>query len=251
MYWRRLGMACQLAIGCWLIASTTGCLYLPARHGIILHGDWSLEMNRIPWMKGRTTYQDPAGSVVGTVPGTMEIDDPFGATSPEVCTTGPPAEAVCQTRPPLGSRLRLPCIIPTCRQARCDHVRPVAGPTPYDNHPRFHPVPSGPVFFSQGAPGTPSPAPSIPVDSVAPAQPDSVPLDPIPQPLEPVPAAPVPEVIPTPSNASEGEWKEQGSEQAAQPAEQTSWVFSLPAGSAETSGSIRGYARRDDGRVVR
>ena len=250
MYWRRLGMACQLAIGCWLIASTTGCLYLPARHGVILHGDWSLEMNRIPWMKSRRSYQDPAGSVIGSVPEEIQIDDPFGGTSPEVCTTEPPAEAVCQTRPSLLSRLRLPCIIPTCRRTTCDHVRPGAVATPYDNHPRFHPVPSGPVFFSQGAPVTPSLAPSIPVESVAPAQPDSVPVDATPQPLEPVPAVPA-ETIPTPPDASEGEWKEPGSEQAAQPNEQTSWVFSPPAGSAQTSGSIQGYARRDDGQVVR
>jgi hypothetical protein len=33
-------------IGCCLLSSATGCC---ARRGYLLHGDWSLELNRVPW----------------------------------------------------------------------------------------------------------------------------------------------------------------------------------------------------------
>jgi len=39
-----------------LLATASGCINR-ARHGLILRGDWTLEMNRIPWMQDRSTYQ--------------------------------------------------------------------------------------------------------------------------------------------------------------------------------------------------
>lgn len=45
---------CRRALlGCALIVLITGCCYRP-RHGVVVRGDWSLELNRVPWLVNRT-----------------------------------------------------------------------------------------------------------------------------------------------------------------------------------------------------
>ncbi len=49
-------------IGLGLLTSLGGCHVPNPRHGIIFRGDWTLELNRVPWMaeRGGDSYQQPS-----------------------------------------------------------------------------------------------------------------------------------------------------------------------------------------------
>src|SRR5512139_544171 len=47
MAWKPLAW---IAVGCLLLPGWLGCVWPVDRHGVILRGDWSLELNRVPWL---------------------------------------------------------------------------------------------------------------------------------------------------------------------------------------------------------
>jgi len=156
-----------VAVGCCLILVMNGCGFTRPRHGLILRGDWSLEMNRIPWIAQRNLdYQQPV--------------------------TGDCIESgVCGETPPQGEA----CAVPCGEAASCaPRGRCKAGPKMQDacvdylNHPRFHPVPTKPVF-SPREPGSLSPVPTK--DALTEPELIAPPAE-VPNPSPKVPVAPVP-----------------------------------------------------------
>ena len=54
---RRIGL---VAIACLLLAMSVGCnLCARPRHGLIVRGDWSFELNRVPWLARRAAEDSP------------------------------------------------------------------------------------------------------------------------------------------------------------------------------------------------
>ena len=120
-----VGKSCQrfvpIALGCCLIVACVGCHPRP-RHGLILRGDFAVELNRIPWLKERgADYQYPG-------PGGAECGAPCDCGSPAMSGEGSARGA--------------------CRQG-VGAGQPVAE-VGYHNQPRFHPVPTRPVFLGRG-----------------------------------------------------------------------------------------------------
>ena len=109
---------CRRALlGCALLLVVTGCCYRP-RHGVVVRGDWSLELNRVPWLVNRT---QSLGEYSVPRDGCLADGAPMGpAAGPGHCSrcgrllgggaAQPDGEAGCQA------------------------------------HSRFHPVPTRPVF---------------------------------------------------------------------------------------------------------
>lgn len=105
-----------LLLGCCLLIMCSGCWPRP-RHGLVVRGDFSLELNRIPWMTGRGV--EYAGDC---------CDD----------------AACCDS-----------CGCAACPAGACRGGVPAGGPAgadgaaaqvAYHNDPRFFPVPTKPVF---------------------------------------------------------------------------------------------------------
>jgi hypothetical protein len=142
-------------IVCCLLAGSQGCWR--ARHGVVLRGDWSLEFNRIPWIKNRSIdYQCPAGPALGCSTAGADCGPDCGPQldRPAIAPAGDPAA--------------LSAAGPACDQGECAVVdcgacggrllggrcRTCGLPSPpeeavavgYQHHPRFHPVPVKPVF---------------------------------------------------------------------------------------------------------
>lgn len=134
---RRLGLAAAV---CSLLVCTTGC-WPRARHGLVLRGDWSLELNRAPWLANRSeSYQEASPDCVPTLQGTAAGVDCAPATGcgpvPPLQGPAPADQAACMLPGRPGPRLR-------CASSG----QPTAAAAPaYYNHPRFHPVPNQPVF---------------------------------------------------------------------------------------------------------
>ncbi len=206
-----LGRTCLLLIGCCLVTGSVGCMRLPIRHGMIFKGDWSFEMNRIPWMKGRgDVYQEPSEcEVVQTVCAT-EIDSPFASGRP-------------------GLAARAHCREPGCGLAA--HGPPDSGPTAgYHNHARFHPVPTRSVFSPQAGmvperveqtrPPALPPVRSVPksLDPPTPSKSEDIPTP-----------APMPAPLPTESPNGQATAHSHGGSR------QVSWIFS-PSSDAGNSG---------------
>ena len=150
------GLVWVICIGYCLILACSGCRYPNPRHGVIVSGDFSLELNRIPWMKRRgTEYQGCAAQDDGYATG-CRPQPGYGADStPEAFPGGPaqpdgdvpaaphmpdtsammPAGDPYQLCRGLGSRLPLGAGIVAGRVAPA----------------RLHPVPVQPVFSSNVA----------------------------------------------------------------------------------------------------
>ncbi len=120
-----------------LLATGSGCgLYNP-RHGTILRGDWSLELNRTPWLNSRTQSYDEVGEA-SCGPG-MVLQPPM---SPKGCAEVP-GVPVTHSCPPGPVRCG------TCARVRA----PTSAPPPQQMaHSRFHPVPTRPVFTPWNCP---------------------------------------------------------------------------------------------------
>lgn len=156
---RRIGW---LAAVCSLLLCTSGCFCWPrAKHGLVLRGDWSLELNRAPWLANRSeSYQEASPDCVPTLQSTAAGVDfapmPSPGT-PQPTTTMPHSPPPPQV--PQRPAAPLPMDESACRLngGRCISsggsmvpVRSLAGGPPQEQnvyrHPSFHPVPSQPVF---------------------------------------------------------------------------------------------------------
>ena len=203
-----MGRISVFVIACCLLPMAAGCMRLPVRHGMIVKGDWSLEMNRIPWMKSRDNVYQQQPSECATVEGicAMEIDSPFA--------TGPAS---------IPSSLPIACHSGNagCGSAACGE--PTVG---YQAHARFHPVPTRSVFASE-----PSLAPAM-IERTSPAA-----LPPVrrtPQSLEPPPLPPETEAIPAPRPASPESSNGQTAVHRETGSRQVSWVFSTATAGSES-----------------
>ena len=194
-----MGKIAVFAIACCLLPTMAGCMRLPIRHGVIVKGDWSLEMNRIPWMKGRgDAYQETSdcGAIEGVC--TTEVDSPFVTNATR--TLSPQ------------SRVR------HCGKAGCGSAARREPSVGYQAHARFHPVPTRPTFASE-----PSLARAMTEQTSPAALP---PARSAPKSLEPPPLPPEMESIPTPQ-ASPTSSPDQAAANGATAPHQLSWVFSL------------------------
>jgi hypothetical protein len=205
----------------WLLATSLivpclGCGCYSARHGLILRGDWSFEINRVPWLAGRSiAHQETTeGECAVSEGGCGEVPPggcgPAGGGSPTPAAVYPgPGGVGCRTVGP-GAR---------CAQmGRAGGANAGASQAGYYNHPRFHPVPTHPVFSPDGQLAA-APGPMVIPEADIELQPAGPPA--------PLPTA-EPEAIPTPSGDSSSQWRTRQAEPklvAAQP----SWIF-VPAG---------------------
>jgi hypothetical protein len=185
---------------CCLLPTSAGCLHLPVRHGMILKGDWSLEMNRIPWLKGRdNTYQEPSNYATGQNVYAAQIDSPFATAGPS------PIPAMAAYRPA------------GCGPGGCGPAssgQSVMGPQP---HARFHAVPTGSAFRA-----TPSFAPMTSVPTSPPPLP---PVKSAPAPLQPSPLPTESQTIPTPRPTSLEVPTRQTAVAREKASQQVSWIF--------------------------
>ena len=191
VYRRARRYVCPTIVGCCLLVTCLGCRCPRPRHGLILRGDWSLELNRLPWRNG-------GSGTCATRQGAEA--EPFG---PYLPGGDIPQEAL----PRAGQRLG-----PRSACGNCGGVLEGVGAersvvqAGYHNHPRFHPVPTRPAFL-------PRPHQYSMIDGISPTEshPTGAPSDGNSQRVEPPPPAPEPEVIPTPPASSEPDWKPLGS----------------------------------------
>ncbi len=175
--WKRSAMPTML-LGCCLLLLCSGCFRPRVRHGLVLRGDWSLELNRVPWLKDRSTnlgtYSEPPDDLDWTYinqngfeegyPGefsetpsapaagpTPKIGPPHHIPPPSQASpslqTNPEPEAD-QTSVRGASHLQV-CRMcgargPAGRCRTCGHPEP---PTQSGYaHSQYHPVPTQPVF---------------------------------------------------------------------------------------------------------
>ena len=124
-------------IGLGLLTSFSGCHMPNPRHGLVFRGDWTLELNRVPWMadRGLGEYQQPCA--------------PCDVSGQGGCVKAKPSpgleETACvrqQCKPPMGC-LAKPCIAKSCPALHSSHS---GGPPMGGGSPRFFPVPTKPVF---------------------------------------------------------------------------------------------------------
>ena len=210
MDWRtRTGVGLALLAGGLLLASS-GCTCYRPRHGFVLRGDWSLELNRVPWVGSRAKCDQDCGEACSQ------------CTASGCETEGDAGSQPAPARQPLGSRLfPFRGVCRTCGSGRCgDSPGRPDGQVGYHNHPRFHPVPTQPVF---------SPRPEGQL-----AMADEVYGD-APRPpagkrgnaarTETPPVPPEPEAIPAPSPTKE-DWKSRGPGKPGAARDGQSWIFS-------------------------
>lgn len=185
----RGSVALLLAVA--LIPMASGC----ARHGLLLRGDWSLEVNRTPWLADRSVVQEDCSE---------------GSCATGACEAGP----TCGVSPGCGAGMASGCLRPgcaNCRPRRGAGNDAALAQANYHNHPRFHPVPTQPAFTPRA-----NPLPTGPV--VMPASDVELPA--------PMPApTPAPEAAPIPSGEIPQAWRPRPAGPMAGTALQQSWVF--------------------------
>lgn len=149
---RLLFLQAVLVLAAGVVASSSGCGLCNPRHGMILRGDWSLELNRVPWLNSRTqNYDETGGESCG--PG-MALQPPEGCAgasrTPIACPS--PVAHTC----PRGGVL--------CRT--CGRQSPVSPSSTEQQlgYSRFHPVPTRPVFTPWNCP-TPDAGATVPQKS--------------------------------------------------------------------------------------
>ena len=143
----------MVLIGSSLVVVNLGCRP-NQRHGLILRGDWSLECNRTPWLSGReTTIQESSGGgqgcggqgCVNTLGEEFGGQPAFPTEAPvliEGQQTGHMSPGVPGTCNHCGRATFVNRACRTCGK----HGRSANAEVGYYNHPRFHPVPTRPVF---------------------------------------------------------------------------------------------------------
>jgi len=145
--WKKTRLFGRVMVVCLLMVGTSGCYFRRPRHGFILRGDWSLELNRVPWLVSRTDAHEECSvsgvDCVGGCVSEVEVSGCEACGSPTPAPAPAPADAssCCPQDGKEGSRF-----CSRCGQALCGGpVQPAAATDPYV-HPRFHPVPTRPVF---------------------------------------------------------------------------------------------------------
>jgi len=143
--WKRIRLFGRVVVVCLLMVGTSGCWYCRPRHGFIVRGDWSLELNRVPWLVSRSdAHEECSVSGGDCLGGWVSEEEVSGCEASGSPTPAPvPADAIscCPQEGKQGCRL-----CSRCGQALCGGpVQPAGATDPYI-HPRFHPVPTRPVF---------------------------------------------------------------------------------------------------------
>jgi len=209
--------------GCLLLLGSTGCAW--QQHGVIMRHECTWELNRVPWLQRRmTSYAEGSQCSPGCLP-----PAPGGCVAEPLPTAAPPPmiPQAEQAAMPAASDCQL-----CASQAPGRRIRPcrgcgrgflaaapvaVAAETAHYVPPRFHPVPTRPVFAPEA-----SPAPEVhrlmqPPGGTMPA----------PQ-IEIVP--PMREVIPTPpASAADEDRVTQTPRRLAVRSRGSSWIFNPPA----------------------
>ena len=142
------GSVWLVCLGYCLVLACSGCARRNPRHGLILRGDCSLEINRIPWVKSRTTaYQGCSESGAGCAGECRSETGPAPEPFPGEALPEPPE------RNPSGSAEMSDvsaALLPGALYQFCRGRLPLPGgiAVSRDPPPRFHPVPVQPVFSS-------------------------------------------------------------------------------------------------------
>lgn len=200
-----------IGAGCLLLPCWLGCVSPLDRHGVILRGDWSVELNRVPWLGcPRPACRECGESECAAGPEAS----PAAAASPLPPCRVPDVPDPPPARPPAGppngaNAGPLSCLFGWVSPAGCQQGgscgRRAGGWAGAEEHihSRFHPVPSQPAFYPrsgqfQPIPGGPFPQypPQAQLSQMS-AQPRTLPPpQPIrvhaPEPPDDAPAAPVP-----------------------------------------------------------
>lgn len=199
MDWGKSRLVLLIVVGWCLALVCSGCCPR-LRHGCIVRGNWSLECNRVPWLTSRSACQE-------------ESCQPCGADQP-VCTPEPgrgpaaPIEGDGQPIGPQQSSYEVPCSPDGCAGCgpgrkcrlggRCGKREgPAEVNVGYHNHPRFHPVPTRPVFCPRFGPALDVPSRLEATDDCSPLPPGDGPA-----PIDLTPPVPVPEEIRAPEPES-------------------------------------------------
>ena len=169
--------AVWLIVGCCLLAAQWGCCWQRPRHGVIVRGDFALELNRIPWMTGRgAEYEHDVCA------------EPECAGPGQPCQPG--AGEACLSRG---------CKRPGAGAEGAAGGEAVAAAGCY-NQPRFFPVPTRPAFSARADLAGPPVPPGVirqPEGFSEAGGPMPV-EDCPPRILSPTLRVPEPEVVPTP-----------------------------------------------------
>lgn len=130
-----------------LLTSFAGCHAPNPRHGFIFRGDWSLELNRIPWMAGRGAdgYQQPSApcDYGPNLDDSCQSDTCQTMISPDmtqICTDNTCVVRKCN---PAIKCLAKPCI---AKSSPAFHQPQLARTPSGGGNSRFLPVPTRPVF---------------------------------------------------------------------------------------------------------
>ena len=222
-----------LVVGCCLLLACSGCFGTQPTPGLILQRGWSLDPNRVPPLDSQSTAHEESSQSDGgggtASPARTGRDVPFPT---EAAPKTPGLEQTdCQTPCPPDSYLRRGG--PICGGGRrvcgmCGRLRRPVEPAVevgYQNHPRFHPVPTRPAF-SPRLDQLPVPLRDvIPNDFSAPELP---PEGGSPQ-IQVIPPAPPPEQIPTPEGEAEDEGRmTRAPKRPGTTSHPASWIFNPP-----------------------
>ena len=235
MDWRKRRSVGLLTLACLLLVTYAGgCHWARPRHGVILRGDWSMELNRVPWLAHRADVHEECSvseCATGCVPvGEGGADGEFGS--------GGGCEGPTVAAPPADDLSGPVCRGGVCR--RCRACRGLLGAGPVQpavalsyRHSRFHPVPTRPVFLARPEDDAPAKTDldalwerGLDVECLAP---------------DPAPLPPKVEVIPTPEPDPYANWKAKPAKGDAARLRPVSWMFSVPDGRvAELPAESRG-----------
>lgn len=190
------------------VVSSGGCGIYNPRHGMILRGDWSLEMNRVPWLNSRTQSYDEVGRA-GCSEG-MILQPPA---QPESCVEVSGMPGACG---PQMAAHRCPPPPLVCRKCAGAHGAGAAASPPQQQVAlsRFHPVPTRPVFTPWNCP-TADPGVGSPQEQQAPGM------------------QPPRELIPTPAASQSTTQRSRANSQV----KTTAWVFKPEEASDQTLAS--------------
>jgi hypothetical protein len=141
-----------------LLLVSSGCGLCGVRHGMILRGDWSLEMNRVPWLNSHSRTAVDSGQ--------SDCGDTMVAAPAAACVGGPSGSSAVHQTAHRGVGCRHAS--PACSSCAAS-VQPAAEPQK-TAHSRFHPIPTRPVFtpWNCPKPAAPRAAPKAPSAPVAP-----------------------------------------------------------------------------------
>ncbi len=134
-----------------LLTFLGGCHAPNPRHGIIFRGDWSLELNRIPWMaeRGGDGYQQPSEPCDSRA----SMDD---SCQNEACKAkmAPGITEACDYDTFVAHKFnpRLRCLVKPCFAQSSSAIHPPYMPSVPSGggNSRFFPVPTRPVFSPRG-----------------------------------------------------------------------------------------------------